>query len=80
MNNERRKRIAAVIDLMTDARSKLDDLLNEERDAYEALPDNLREGSKGEAIETAIDALESAVTNMENDESALEEITGGVRA
>lgn len=59
MNNERRKKIEQALDLLREA-------AEEEREAFENLPDSLRDGERGQKMEEAADALDEAVSSVED--------------
>lgn len=59
MNNERRKKIERALDLLREA-------AEEEREAFENLPDSLRDGERGQKMEEAADALDEAVSSVED--------------
>lgn len=73
MNNARRKRIEAIrarLDAVFEGelesiRSDLNDVKDEEESALEGLPENMRDGERGAAMQDAINALESAVDALE---------------
>ncbi len=58
MNQERRNKIQKTIDL-------LDDVITDEQDAYDNMPENLQETTKGDAIQTALDELQDAKDILE---------------
>ena len=58
MNNERRKKIQQAIDL-------LDEVIADEQDAYDNMPENLQASDKGDTMETGLDELQSAKDTLE---------------
>ena len=82
MNKSRRKRIAAVIstlenagyDIIESARDEIEDILWEEEDAYDNMPENLQYSMRGEESSEAIDNLQEAVDNLEEALNSLNEI------
>lgn len=82
MNKSRRKRIAAVIntlenagyDIIESARDEIEDILWEEEDAYDNMPENLQCSMRGEESSEAIDNLQEAVDKLEEAIEVLEEI------
>ena len=82
MNKSRRKRIAAVIstlenagyDIIESARDEIEDILWEEEDAYDNMPENLQYSIRGEESSEAIDNLQEAVDNLEEALNSLNEI------
>lgn len=71
MNAARRKEIAAVIAKLEHLGSELEAIANEaqqiaddERDAFDSLPEGIQDGDKGQAIEAAADSLENAASEL----------------
>ena len=74
MNKSRRKRIAIAIDnleritnydLIESIKSEIEDILWEEEDAYDNMPENLQYSVRGEESSEAIDNLQEAVDLLE---------------
>lgn len=59
MNAQRRKEIAKAIALIEDAIAILDSVAEEEREAYDNLPENLQYSERGERMEECAEAIES---------------------
>lgn len=83
MNKSRRKRIASVIstleditgyDVIESAKNELEDILYEEEDAYDNMPENLQYSMRGEESSDAIDNLQEAVDILEEAIDALSEL------
>lgn len=83
MNKARRKRIASVIhtleniidyNLIESAKDELEDILWEEEDAYDNMPENLQYSMRGEASSEAIDSLQDAVDALEEAVDIIDEI------
>lgn len=83
MNKARRKRIASVIhtleniidyDLIESAKDELEDILYEEEDAYDNMPENLQYSMRGEESSDAIDSLQEAVDVLEEAIDTLNEL------
>lgn len=83
MNKSRRKRIASVISILEDitgydviesAKNELEDILYEEEDAYDNMPENLQYSMRGEESSDAIDNLQEAVDILEEAIDALNEL------
>lgn len=77
MNNDRRKRIGAVLGELQVQLEALQGLAEEEREAYDNMPEGLQQSERGEASSAAADALGSAVSDLESAIASLEE-AGGV--
>ncbi len=83
MNKARRKRITSVIhtleniidyDLIESVKDEIEDILWEEEDAYDNMPENLQYSMRGEESSDAIDSLQEAVDNLEEALDSLNEI------
>ena len=58
MNNQRRRRLQKALDIIQEVR-------DEEEEAMENLPDNLRDGERGDRMQETIDELEDAHATIE---------------
>lgn len=73
MNKSRRNQISeqqvAVADLVTQAeaiKESLENIRDEEQDAYDNLPESIQNGERGEASQAAIEALDEAIAAMDD--------------
>ena len=71
MNKERRKRI---IDAIQKIESLVQDILDDEVDAYDNIPENLLESERAIESEEAQENLDAAIEALEEAISCLEEI------
>jgi hypothetical protein len=76
MNAERRKLLSRVAGLLSRAHSEIEEALKAEQSAYDSLPESIQSGARGDAMQHAIDAMESALDNCDTGISALCEIEG----
>lgn len=76
MNKSRRIRIARIIDKIDELMAAVDELRQEEEDAYENLPDSIRESSRGEDMYDAMDNLENAFGSLEDADNYLNDAMG----
>ena len=83
MNKARRKRIASIIhtleniidyDLIESTKDELEDILWEEQDAYDNMPENLQYSMRGEESSDAIDSLQEAIDALEEAIDTLNEL------
>lgn len=74
MNKERRQRIGKIIEKLEDIAAELEALADEERDAFDNLPESLQYGERGEAMEAAADELEDVSGEVSELASRLEEL------
>lgn len=65
MNNTRRSQITDIMENLSSLQTSIEELLEEEQEAFDNLPDGIQDSERGEAIQTAIDNLEEAVSNCE---------------
>jgi len=74
MNKERRNEISKIMSELEELKSRIDDVLNEEQEAFDNMPESLQSSDRGQVAEEAISYLESAQGAMdeafENLESA----------
>jgi hypothetical protein len=75
MNNERRKAIAAIADQLSELRETIELIRDDEQEAYDNLPESLQYSERGERMQTAIDALTNAASELEYVTSYLSEAT-----
>ena len=72
MNAARRKSLAEVTDLLQQAKDLLETVMDEERDAFDNIPESLREGDRGQEMEAGLDSMEDALSEIE---SAMDQIS-----
>lgn len=72
MNNERRKEIQKAAELLRQAQGVIDEAKaileaakSDEEDYHSNMPESFQNGDKGERAQTAIDALDSAISDIE---------------
>lgn len=76
MNAARRKRIDEVMAQLEPLKELVEEILSEEQEAFDNMPEGLQQSSRGEAAESAIGSLESAFGQIEeaiNELSAAQE-------
>lgn len=72
MNADRRKRIEAIRTKMEDAvtsaieeaSAAIEEIKDEEQEAFDNLPESLQQGDKGQVMEAAISALDTAISSL----------------
>ena len=75
MNKLRRKQIAEAIELIERAMGILEQVKDDEQEAFDNLPESLQGSERGEAMEEYIYTLEEFLDAMDTDE--LQEIVDG---
>lgn len=73
MNNKRRKHINNIINILETSKDEISEILEEEQNALDNMPENLLESERAELTQNAIDLLEEAVNNVEEAINNLEE-------
>ena len=65
MNKERKGRFNDVISSLEEAKGELEDILNEEQDSYDSLPDDLQMSSRGEKMQDYIGLMEDCISKID---------------
>ena len=60
MNKQNRKVIEGYINSLQDIKQDVESMLDEEQEKFDNMPEGLQESERGEAMQNAIDNLESA--------------------
>lgn len=74
MNRQRRKRLTEAFEKVAEAMEILEGVVEEEKESYENLPDNFRDGSRGEEMQWHIELLEEAYDYLDDANSVIEQI------
>jgi len=73
MNKERREELLEVIQSLDDAIDKLNEIRDDEQDAFDSLPEGLQYSSRGDAMQEAIDTLDGFENEITNISTKIEE-------
>lgn len=76
MNNTRRKALRQLMEQMEELKDSIQELLEEEEEYRDNIPENLQNSVKYEIAEHAADSLATAVDDMEDALSSIEEAIG----
>ena len=83
MNNTRRRKIKNIMDrmeelrqLLSDISSDLEEVKDEEEEARDNIPESLWETEKYQKADEAVDALENAMSYLEDMDSSVGEVEG----
>jgi len=76
MNKQRRKQLEKSVLHLNDALEIVRDVLEQEQEAFNNMPDGIRDGERGEEMQGYVDTLEEHVNTIEEAISAIEEIVG----
>lgn len=74
MNAKRRKEIADAIKLLDEARSILESVAEQEREAYENMPESIQMSERGDMMEETVDVLERIYEEIGESIDELDEI------
>ena len=74
MNNQRRKEIVLTAHKIEDIIEKIREILNDEQEAYDNMPESLQYSERGMNSEHAQECLESAIDYLEDAVMSLEEV------
>lgn len=75
MNKQRRKSIHEIILRIEKCAELLEDVMNEEQEAFDNMPEGLANSERGMASELAIDLLSEAIDNLTSTADSLSEIS-----
>jgi len=75
MNQERRKHLEEINETIGGLLAQVEELLEQENEAYDNLPESIQNSERGESMQTAIDNLESLQSSLEEAAGYIEEIT-----
>lgn len=73
MNKNRRKQIANLIVSLETIKSEIDNILSDEQEYLDNIPENLQCSERYDVADNAIDSLDLAISNVDEALSALEE-------
>lgn len=74
MNRDRRKRLGSAFDMVAKAKDILEDVKSEESESYENLPEQFRDGDRGEEMQGYIEMLDEAYNYLDDANSVIEQI------
>lgn len=74
MNKQRRKRVAEIFDKLVAIIDEIEEVKDEEQEAYDNMPESLQESARGLNSSYVIDALEDAISSLQEISDGLEVI------
>ena len=74
MNKERRNKLGKALDLIAQAEQIIQDVMEEEQESMENLPDNFRYGERGDEMQNYIDMMDETIGYCQDAESVIEQI------
>lgn len=66
VNDGLRKKLKEASDKLAEAKTIIEEVKDEEEEKLETMPDNFKEGDKGEKMQEVIDNLEQALNGLED--------------
>ncbi len=73
MNKDRRRQLEDVKDSLDEAIALLNDIKDEEQDAYDNLPESLQASANASKMTDAIDTIDDAISSVEEAQRHIEE-------
>ena len=73
MNNPRRKAIDFIAEQIENLKAGVEQIRDDEQDYYNNMPEGIQNGEKGDAAQSAIDELDSAMSCLEDAVTYLED-------
>ena len=74
MNEGRRKKLGDAMKALSEAQSIVDQVKDDEQEAFDNLPENMQSGDKGTTMEQTIETLEEISSNLGDAISELENV------
>ena len=74
MNKTRRKRLGETFDKCAEILEILEEVKQEEEEAYDNLPDSFRDGERGEEMQGYIEMIDEVTGYIEDAQSVIEQI------
>lgn len=76
MNQDRRKRLEKIQGLIDDAIAQLEEIREEEQEAFDNMPESFQDGERGETMQEHISNMEDAESSLDDARSSLDEVMG----
>lgn len=77
MNKQRRKDLLDVAESLQEALDRLSEVRDEGQEAFDNMPESLQYGSRGDAMQDAIDTMDEWEGEIDEIKSRIEEFAGG---
>lgn len=74
MNKQRRKKLEEALNLIDQAKDILEEVKDEEQDAFDNLPENFQNGERGEEMQNYIEMLDEAYGYLDDANSVIEQV------
>lgn len=77
MNKARRKELASIVELIEEARERLESVKDEEQEDFGNMPESLQDSERGETMQEYIDTMEELLDALDDGVDELQEIAEG---
>ena len=74
MNNERRRRIEKIMEKIDGIKVELEEVRDDEQQAFDNLPEGLQLSERGENMENGLSLMEECIENLDSVAGTLEEV------
>lgn len=74
MNKQRRSALAKVADDINSAMMKLEDIKNDEQDAFDNLPESIQDSERGSQMEENIENMEDGISYLQDALDSISEV------
>lgn len=74
MNKQRRERLSKLISQAEAMSAELEAIRDEEQEAFDNMPENMQGGERGDKMQEAIEAMDTAITSLEDFNGQLGEL------
>ena len=64
MNRERRNRISDIMERLDAIQTELEEIRDEEQEAFDNMPESIQGSERGENMETGIDTMSECIDNL----------------
>lgn len=75
MNNERRKWLSNIVTKLHELKDEVDEVMGEEQDAFDNLPESIQMSEKGDLMEENINDLQTAMDSVDEATQTIDEVT-----
>ena len=73
MNKERKQSLQDVASLLTEAMDRLNEIRDEEQEAFDNMPEGFQSGTRGQSMMEAIDTMDNWNTEIESIKDSIED-------
>lgn len=73
MNKERKQSLLDVVSSLTEAMDRLNEIRDEEQEAFDNMPEGFQSGTRGQSMMEAIDTMDNWNTEIESIKDSIED-------